>query len=538
MIRSSLLSVLLFSLLGCPETPLGPVEGAGQGLKRPSNQERIQASGAQTSPLADPILEAEPNDSRENAQPILPLQPVRGSLNTRKDEDWFVMTTSEEQILRVELVECSGFNPVLELFDSTGKKLRRSVNNGGDGSGEVITNFHVLERVYLRVKLARKGKKSWNEDNQYTILAALNHPRGGEEKEPNGSVKKATVLALDRVTRGFLNVPEDVDVFQGPTPTDDSGEWAVSLLAPPGTPLIVDLAYGKGPSAAVARVRGGKRLSMRGLRVRPSEPLTVSIRAGDRENVEASYRLQLERTLLAGPPPSEPNDTVTAALEMKESPSDWIGWPGDRDVWRLSNRKAGILSVTIRGVPGLALAATVLNLEGTVLARTRGRVGRNIHLPNVGVGSDPRFLAIEAHNQGVNQTTPYTIETTWRSGKDEEQEPNDSQSSAWRHASLESDAPRRAYIGWENDVDFHPLDWTRASGPGILSVRVDAPESVTLKADWLGSSGEVTLDGPVIPAGESRTLTTLVVPERYAIRVQAVSGSFNAETPYTVTVIE
>ena len=200
-------------------------------------------------------------------------------------------------------------------------------------------------------------------------------------------------------------------------------------------------------------------------------------------------------------------------------------------MWRLSNRKPGILSIEITGVPGLALRATLLDREGNTLARTRGAVGRRLQLPNVGVGSAPRYLAIDAHNGGSNRTRPYTIQTQWRAGEFEEKEPNDSRLEAWRHPSLEADAPRKAFIGWEKDVDFHPLDWTRAPGPGILSVRVDAPPSVTLKVDWLSHTGELALDGPVVPAGESRTLTILAVPEKYAIRVKRFRGASARKLP-------
>ena len=60
--------------------------------------------------------------------------------------------------------------------------------------------------------------------------------------------------------------------------------------------------------------------------------MVLSIRGEEGENVNGSYRLELEKETSGALPPSEPNDTVTAALEMSEEPSEWIGWPGDRDV--------------------------------------------------------------------------------------------------------------------------------------------------------------------------------------------------------------
>ena len=127
----------------------------------------MQASGAQQAPLAETTSESEPNDQWKDAQAAMPLQPIRGTLDSPKDEDWFSITATTEQILRAELVDCAGFDPVLELLASNGKSLRRSVDNGGTGEGEVITNFHVEGTVFLRVRSVlererRRGKRAIN----------------------------------------------------------------------------------------------------------------------------------------------------------------------------------------------------------------------------------------------------------------------------------------------------------------------------------------------------------------------------------------
>ena len=57
---------------------------------------------------------------------------------------------------------------------------------------------------------------------------------------------------------------------EGPLPKAIQGHGACPPR-PSGTPLSVELAYGGGETAAKARVRGGKRLSMRGLRVLPGK---------------------------------------------------------------------------------------------------------------------------------------------------------------------------------------------------------------------------------------------------------------------------
>ena len=103
-----------------------------------------------------PGLELEPNDTREQSNPIESATPIRGLFQTPGDEDWYRLRLRDEgeRTLSVELSGVPGVDARLALHDAAGDELVE-VDEGYDGESENLVWPAAADQIYYIVPRIR-----------------------------------------------------------------------------------------------------------------------------------------------------------------------------------------------------------------------------------------------------------------------------------------------------------------------------------------------------------------------------------------------
>jgi eukaryotic-like serine/threonine-protein kinase len=171
--------------------------------------------------------EVEPNNDLETATRIALGRPVRGKISQRLsdqqgDRDYYRLDTRARPgaplRLRLDLAAIPTMDLMVDVFDSTGKRLALA-DNLGAGGGELVPNLAVDEAtIYLAVSESRKGSAgrppTENLSDEYTLLAATSPIAPGEEVEPNDDEASALRLAPEAPITGYLGGFRDIDRFR------------------------------------------------------------------------------------------------------------------------------------------------------------------------------------------------------------------------------------------------------------------------------------------------------------------------------------
>lgn len=129
-----------------------------------------QGSGLGTLTTSDvtPVLEQEPNDTRETATPVAAgAAGIAGRFREAGDSDWYRITAADKQHLCVTTHTRDVGSPsdvVLELWDASGKKLQES-DDVGVNDAQLSIGLPAAGDYFLRVReLTGQGGASWTYD--------------------------------------------------------------------------------------------------------------------------------------------------------------------------------------------------------------------------------------------------------------------------------------------------------------------------------------------------------------------------------------
>lgn len=170
--------------------------------------------------LLAPPREIEPNNSPEQATPVVAGKPVLGCLGQRvsaneSDRDWYRIDIpgGGPQLLRAEVSRIPNMDITIELYDSAAG-LMTGVDSTGKAGGEAIASWPVGPgRHYLLVR------EVWivdvppteNVTDSYRLRVKLRPRSPGWEIEPNDSAKQASELQAGQGLKGHLGTVEDED---------------------------------------------------------------------------------------------------------------------------------------------------------------------------------------------------------------------------------------------------------------------------------------------------------------------------------------
>jgi hypothetical protein len=322
--------------------------------------------------------ELEPNGKAAMATDLPPGGEAVGYYGWRHDQDWYRVATAgiaEGSVLSADLEPAPGVTASLLVFDSVEQKLTEA--RGRKEERVALRSLRVPAsepHLYIVVR----ADAGWNADVRYNLRLRAELPKEGGEIEPNDDLAHAQGLVIDAEGgAGALTVAGtlgrgDVDVFKyaATVPVE------LDVEATPPERVDIKLEILRPDGTVMARSDAGKRREPERLPnvFVPGGTAFVRLSAGKGDaNLDEPYRL----TITARPPEPngerEPNDTIATPTPL---PAGAVGGGliaprGDVDFWQApaTPDADGNVTVSVGGVPGLALDVRVRGASGKELGR-------------------------------------------------------------------------------------------------------------------------------------------------------------------------
>jgi hypothetical protein len=338
---------------------------------------------ARLAPL-EPGGELEPNGKAAMATELVAGGEAVGYYGWRHDQDWYRVPTAgvaEGSVLSVDLEPAPGVTASLLVFDSVEQKVTES--RGRKEERVSLRSVRVpATEPYLFVVV--RTDAGWNADVRYNLRLRAEPPKQGGEVEPNDDTAHAQQLVSDAEGgSGALTVSGtlgrgDVDVYKyaSPVPVE------LDVEATPPERVDIKLEVLRPDGSVLARSDTGKRREPERLPnvFLPSGAAFVRLSAGKGDaNLDEPYRL----SIMARPPEPgaehEPNDTAATATLLPPGAvgGGLIAPRGDVDFWQATAAPdaEGNVSVSVGGIPGLALDVRVRGTSGKELGRFKVAAG-------------------------------------------------------------------------------------------------------------------------------------------------------------------
>lgn len=374
-----------------------------------------------------------------------------------------------------------------------------------------------------------------------------------DEIEPNDGTEVATPLAMGGTARGKLESEGDIDYYR--VQVDKAGVLQAMLTGVDGQDLILELADPSGTSLAKSD-RGGVRVK-EGI---PNAGVTAGrydliVRQAPKKKTKAKkgaaeapappapvYELTVQMIEPGPGAEREPDDDRGTAndLIVGDNATGYVGWSGDRDVWKLSVEalsEKNALDIEVSAVEGISLELEVSDAMGQLLATRKAPRGvalvvRGL-LPVVKEGASPfHYVTIKADKS--NPETPYTLHAQAHViGTDEELEPNDLVD---KPAQMPPDRTIVHATWTPGDVDCFAL--APVATEQTVDVSVDTPAELNLDIELLVDGKTVAVANKA-GKGAVEKLTAKVPPNGKAvIRVKNPDANAKVEAKYDLSVQE
>jgi hypothetical protein len=331
---------------------------------------------ARLSPL-EPGAELEPNGKAAMATELLPGSEAVGYYGWKHDQDWYRVPTGgvpEGSVLSVDLEPAPDVTASLLVFDSVEQKVTEA--HGRKEEHVALRSVRLpTSEPYLYVVV--RTDAGWNADVRYNLRLAAAPPKEGGEVEPNDDPAHAQELPAGAEGGGAVSVTGtlgrgDVDIYKYTSPVPIE----LDVEATPPERVDIKLEVLRADGSVLARSDTGKRREPERLPniFVPGGAALVRLSAGKGDaNLDEPYRL----TIAARPPEPggerEPNDTAATATPLPPGAvgGGLIAPRGDIDFWQATATPDadGNVSVSVGGVPGLALDVRVRGTSGKDLGR-------------------------------------------------------------------------------------------------------------------------------------------------------------------------
>lgn len=317
--------------------------------------------------------EHEPNDKALQATPAEPSGTVRGHYWPTKDllsedpdaveEDWYAVDVTREGVflLNVDVSEVPKVDPQLEVYDSTGYKLKE-LDAGGVGEGESLRSFGVRGPAKFMLRLRSKHKGAGNSEIPYDLMTELLPYQGRVEFEPNDQPAEATPLSGESI-QGAISPAGDADWYKV---TADSGTRTVlraELSGLAGADLSLSIKDAFGRELLVVDNMGKEQPEvLTGWGLSGGEALlVVSEKSGRKADARAPYTLAKKLIPWQEGLEWEPNDSTATVQAVKPGASvdGYFAPKGDQDWYEFNLYQKGAVTLELTGVfnvtPSLSL---------------------------------------------------------------------------------------------------------------------------------------------------------------------------------------
>lgn len=546
--------LLLVLFCCCKSDAVGPIEGAGAGVSPdPALHSEYNSGTAQTNPATENETssqvhvppgsvtnETEPNDNPQSAMTVPVNAAIEATIGSPKDTDWFRIVPGGRSQLRAEIGGTETIDLEFSLYDDSGSKLWRKIDNFGTGSGETITNYVVEGPCLLKVK--PKGKGTY-QNAPYRLSVVTGPVDATLEEEPNGSTLKATPLPIGETLSGYVNNKDDLDVFRiQPEPVNPEARYVIEAEGVDGVRASLLVFRANPKDSTKTHLQADKTCRLSGVGpITEAQPLYVAVQP--HEGFHLSSRYQLKVTEANAAPTAtelEPNDALSIATELDtdEAGQGSIGWALDEDWYRVKTIPPGVARVDVTGTSDVTLQVRVYSGDHQLLGEFASTSpGGDVIIPSVTVGTSG--LTVRINSQKPEEFRPdryYGVRVSWRDGGGEEREPNDSLTSS-KNSPLDIGIRRMGHIGHPKDVDHFELRVETQEKGEILTIRLHAPPQLPLLVTVLKQDGEEILNPTQVPGDEERTVTHYFESGVYVIQVRPASDVTTPESPYSLSVL-
>jgi hypothetical protein len=327
-----------------------------------------------------PGRELEPNDTAQTASKLDLPGVTRGhyfpSRNLLSDDtdyleaDWYKLEVPQEGLflLNIDAGEVEKVDPLLEIYDANGYKLKEASGEGA-GRGVSVKNFGVRGPAAYTMRLTARNRAA-NADKPYEILTELIPYQGKNEFEPNDQRVDATPFSGDSIA-GTAAPEGDSDWYKVTVNDDQKMLLRASVTGVDGLDLAFTFADALGNPIVVSDNMGkGQPETLTGFGVVKGDYfLIVAEKTGRKANKDQSYTLT--KTLVPWQPglEYEVNDSTAAAQQLKvgEAVDGYFGWKGDADYYEFNVYNKGVVIFELAGVLNVLPTVTLFDQEGTEL---------------------------------------------------------------------------------------------------------------------------------------------------------------------------
>ena len=360
-------------------------------------------------------LEAEPNDTPDDATQAMLGTMSRGTLGHIGDRDTWYINTPAPAGTRVSL-SISGLDGVtMEASCRWASRTKATITaRAAQGEGIMLRNLTVPTGVSTPALLVTlRALKGATPAFAYDLLAQREPPEEGErEAEPNDTTAQATKVALDTKLVGYLDRARDVDMIGLTVRQQTAIQLTVS--PPVGTNIDLELFNPEGERVATRTAAPADAAELfRGLSVSPGT-WHLAIR-GKPANTRAPYVLELSRETTPNcetEPNDAPEQTTVRAITAGKEVRGWIHPRDDVDWWALDRSElqgGSIVTVQLDPPGGAQLDITVFDSAGAEVtgrqAVTAAQPGTFTHY----LKPDSYTVRVSSSASGIGIAAPYVL---------------------------------------------------------------------------------------------------------------------------------
>lgn len=504
------------------------------------------------------IEEKEKNDSRANAMSVSVDNIIKARLSGAEDKDWYRLESSkEDQVLRVNVNSVDYLDLHLSVYDAQGKYLV-SIDNGGPGESEVLSNLALDPGVYyLRIshakrkekrrvrKKKKKERKVAASEGGYRIVMRSRNLDTGEEKEPNWKQTIASTLTLGDEASGYLGWKRDTDWYvvslgqnEGAASKPASEQHIVDALQRmrveldgiDGVWLSLAIYDEKLKPIQQRRGRPGEQVVLSNLIKPGGELFYIAVRANRTFNAESKYNL---RVLLTRPNGTEiePNDDFQHAtmLPLNIAASGLLGDAYDIDTYALDIADNAFIRVVVSPPLALDPSISLLDSKGERIYEIDDeQAGKPEVIPAFFVKSGRVYLQIRSkHHSAVDSASVYKIFAQTMRDVDLEREPN---------AKLNTATPLphacknfKGYAHPKKDIDYFGLQRSTSRQYSVVP-----PDGTKLKMSIVDEMGKEIVTSKGIDMQGRLSLRVNMMNKTLYLKIETLDGS-NSRSPYTIT---
>lgn len=340
-----------------------------------------------------PGREREPNDTPQTASPLELPGVTRGHHYPGRnllcgdteylEADWYRLDAKETglHLLNIELTEVAKVDPVLEIYDENGYKIKE-VDAGGNGEGENVRGFGVRAPAKYFLRVRPKVPGSANALAAYEILTELLPYNGKSEFEPNDQRQDATAFTEDSIT-ATIAPAGDRDWYKVAVFDDAKQILRATLQGPEGLDMVLEVRDALGQELfSIDNAGKGQPETLTGLGVSKGDyHLVAREKSGKKEDGRSPY--VLTRSLTPHQPglEYEVNDSTSSAqpFDAGWGVDGYLAPRGDVDYYQFNAYNAGPMRFELAGVLNVQLSAALYDQDYNELgAWTTAKAGESL----------------------------------------------------------------------------------------------------------------------------------------------------------------